>query len=83
MLPGLTGWAQINGRDNNDDHEKTRHDTYYLNNKSLRFDAKIIFRTVFKVLRAEGILEGTNILDDEEQLNDSVQQNSKSKDVSA
>ncbi|MBU3159845.1 sugar transferase [Clostridium frigoris] len=83
LLPGVTGWAQINGRDNNDDHEKTRHDVYYLDHKSLRFDAKIIFRTVFKVLRAEGILEGTRILDDEEQLHDGVQQKSKSNDVSA
>lgn len=58
LLPGVTGWAQINGRDNNDDYEKTEHDRYYLNNKSLVLDAKILFRTVFKVLKAEGILEG-------------------------
>lgn len=60
LLPGVTGWAQINGRDNNDDYEKTEHDRYYLNNKSLVLDIKILFRTVFKVLRAEGILEGGN-----------------------
>ena len=70
LLPGVTGWAQINGRDNNDDYEKTEHDRYYLNNKSLAFDMKILFRTVFKVLRAEGILEGGK-------------QNRKSKDLSA
>lgn len=58
LPPGITGWAQINGRDNNDDYEKTEHDRYYLNNKSLGFDAKIVFITAFKVLRAEGILEG-------------------------
>ena len=58
ILPGVTGWAQINGRDNNDDYEKTEHDKYYLDNKSLGLDLKIIFRTVFKVLRAEGVLEG-------------------------
>lgn len=58
LLPGVTGWAQINGRDNNDDYEKTEHDRYYLNNKSVGLDVKIVFRTVFKVLRAEGILEG-------------------------
>lgn len=60
LVPGVTGWAQINGRDNNDDYEKTEHDKYYLDNKSLGLDIKILFRTVFKVLRAEGILEGGN-----------------------
>lgn len=60
ILPGVTGWAQINGRDNNDDYEKTEHDKYYLDNKSLGLDLKIMFRTVFKVLRAEGVLEGGN-----------------------
>ncbi|MPM74664.1 Undecaprenyl phosphate N,N'-diacetylbacillosamine 1-phosphate transferase [bioreactor metagenome] len=57
LLPGITGWAQVNGRDNNNDWEKTGHDTYYLNNKSLKLDIKILVRTVFKVLRADGILE--------------------------
>ncbi|MGH4140388.1 sugar transferase [Clostridium sp.] len=60
LLPGVTGWAQINGRDSNDDNEKTELDRYYLNNKSLSLDIKILFRTVFKVLKAEGILEGGN-----------------------
>ena len=55
LLPGVTGWAQINGRDNNDDYEKTEYDIYYLNNKSFMLDIKILFRTVFKVLKAEGI----------------------------
>jgi len=57
LLPGVTGLAQINGRDNNNDYEKTRHDSDYLNNKSLWLDMRIVFRTVFKVLRAEGILD--------------------------
>lgn len=60
LLPGVTGWSQINGRDNNNDYEKTEHDRYYLNNKSLALDIEILFRTVFKVLKAEGILEGPN-----------------------
>lgn len=55
LLPGVTGWAQINGRDDNDDYEKTVHDVYYLKNKSLLLDIKILFRTVFKVIKAEGI----------------------------
>lgn len=58
LLPGVTGWAQVNGRDNNDDYEKTQHDKYYLDNKSLLLNIKILFVTVFKVLKAEGVLEG-------------------------
>jgi len=65
LLPGVTGWAQINGRDNNDDYKKTVHDVYYLNNKSLAFDLKILFRTVFKVISAEGINDdGLKSIDD-------------------
>jgi len=55
LLPGITGWAQINGRDDNDDYEKTVHDVYYLNNKSLSLDIKILFKTVFKVISSDGI----------------------------
>jgi O-antigen biosynthesis protein WbqP len=57
LLPGLTGWAQINGRDNNDDHKKTEYDVYYLKNKSFSLNVKILFKTVFKVLKAEGIVD--------------------------
>ena len=60
LLPGITGWAQINGRDHNDDAQKTELDKYYLDNKSIILDIKIIFLTVFKVLRAEGVIEGAN-----------------------
>lgn len=57
LLPGLTGWAQINGRDNNDDYEKTKYDLYYLNHKSFGLNIKILLKTVFKVLKAEGIVD--------------------------
>ncbi|MGH4120727.1 sugar transferase [Clostridium sp.] len=57
LLPGLTGWAQINGRDNNDDYKKTEYDLYYLNNKSFLLNIKILFKTVSKVLKAEGIVD--------------------------
>lgn len=60
LLPGITGWAQINGRDHNDDAQKTQLDKYYLENKSLGLDIKILFLTVFKVLRADGVIEGAN-----------------------
>lgn len=58
LVPGLTGWAQINGRDHNDDFKKTELDRYYLENKSFWLDIKIVFMTVFKVLRLEGVIEG-------------------------
>lgn len=57
LLPGLTGWAQINGRDNNDDYKKTEYDLYYLNNKSFGLNIKILLETVLKVLKAEGIVD--------------------------
>ena len=76
LLPGVTGWAQVNGRDNNDDYEKTRHDRYYVENQSLGLNIKILFMTVFKVLRAEGILEGV-------QHQNAVHEKSKSEDLSA
>ena len=55
LVPGVTGWAQINGRDDNDDRKKTEYDLYYLKNKSFLLDIKILFSTVFKVLKAEGV----------------------------
>jgi O-antigen biosynthesis protein WbqP len=57
LTPGVTGWAQINGRDANDDLEKTEYDVYYLKNKSFVLNIKILFLTVFKVIKAEGILD--------------------------
>lgn len=59
LVPGVTGWAQINGRDHNDNFQKTELDRYYLDNKSSLLDLKILFMTVFKVLRCEGVIEGT------------------------
>jgi len=58
LLPGVTGWAQINGRDQLDDYNKTYYDEEYLKNRSLVFDFKILVRTVFKVLRCDGVIEG-------------------------
>ena len=58
LLPGITGWAQVNGRDHNDDTQKTELDKYYLEHKSFILDIKILFMTVFKVLKAEGVIEG-------------------------
>jgi len=55
LLPGLTGWAQINGRDELDIATKVDYDEYYLKNQSIFFDLKILFLTFIKVLNKEGI----------------------------
>ena len=54
-MPGITGWAQINGRDNLNIEKKVLMDEFYLKNKSFKLDFKIILKTIFKVLKAEGI----------------------------
>ncbi|WP_373899181.1 sugar transferase [Haloimpatiens sp. FM7315] len=61
LVPGVTGWAQINGRDHNDDAQKTQLDRYYLLHRSINLDFKILLMTVFKVLRAEGVVEGARV----------------------
>ena len=53
--PGLTGWAQINGRDKLPIREKVSFDLYYLKNKSIFLDLKIMYLTIFKIFRKEGI----------------------------
>ncbi len=55
LTPGVTGWAQINGRDELPIPVKVEFDEYYLKNKSLLLDAKIIMVTVLKVVKREGV----------------------------
>jgi len=55
LVPGLTGWAQINGRDELPIAEKVKLDVEYLHRKSLAFDLKIIWLTFLKVLRRDGV----------------------------
>ena len=55
VLPGLTGWAQINGRDELPIPEKVRLDAEYLQRQSFFLDLKIIFLTFLKVVRRDGI----------------------------
>lgn len=57
VLPGLTGWAQINGRNNLSWEEKFRLDVWYVDHWSFWLDLKIIFLTIWKVLRREGIAQ--------------------------
>jgi O-antigen biosynthesis protein WbqP len=55
LVPGLTGWAQINGRDELPIPEKVKLDREYLNRKSLWFDIHILWLTFVKVLRRDGV----------------------------
>lgn len=55
VLPGITGLAQVNGRNLLDWEDRFKLDVYYVDHQSFLFDIKILFMTVFKVLRAEGV----------------------------
>ena len=55
LTPGLTGWAQINGRDELPIPVKVEFDEYYLKHQSLLLDLRILYATFFKVLRKEGV----------------------------
>lgn len=58
IRPGLTGWAQIMGRDELSIAEKARLDGQYLQRESLLFDTMILWKTLFCVVRQDGIKEG-------------------------
>ncbi|MBQ7725939.1 MAG: sugar transferase [Clostridia bacterium] len=58
VRPGLTGWAQINGRDELSIEEKVRFDAEYVRRMSFLFDCKCFFGSVLPVLRSEGIQAG-------------------------
>ena len=60
LVPGLTGWAQINGRDEIPLEEKVALDKEYMNMQNFWLDIKIIFMTVFKVAKSEGVSEGSS-----------------------
>lgn len=60
VLPGLTGLAQVNGRNAISWEEKFRYDVEYARHVSFMLDVRIIFRTVGKVLRHDGISSGTS-----------------------
>ncbi len=55
LKPGITGWAQINGRDEISIQEKVRLEQEYMNRMSILFDIEIIFKTFTSVLRSKGV----------------------------
>ena len=61
VRPGLTGWAQINGRNSITWTEKFNLDVWYVKNRNFLLDLKIIFLTVKKVIIKEGINQDNNV----------------------
>ena len=55
LIPGVTGWAQINGRDELPIPVKVKFDEYYLKNRGFLLDVKIMLTTVLKVINKEGV----------------------------
>lgn len=61
VRPGLTGWAQVNGRDTIDDETKVKFDTEYVNRLSFFFDCKCFFRTFRTLASFAGVAEGGGV----------------------
>ena len=55
LLPGITGWAQINGRDKLSIHEKVKLDVEYMNNQTIFLDIKILWFTIFSLTKKNKI----------------------------
>jgi sugar transferase EpsL len=60
IKPGITGWAQVNGRNAISWEEKFKLDVWYVDNVSLWLDVKILFLTIWKVFRKDGISQAGN-----------------------
>ena len=58
IYPGLTGWAQVNGRDELPIEVKAKLDGEYVQRRSFTFDVKIFFMTIFRVIKSDGVKEG-------------------------
>jgi len=65
VKPGITGWAQVNGRNAISWEEKFRYDVAYVENQSFRLDIKILWMTFFNVIRRKGISSDGNATMDE------------------
>jgi lipopolysaccharide/colanic/teichoic acid biosynthesis glycosyltransferase len=61
VKPGITGWAQVNGRNAISWEEKFRYDVDYVNRISLGLDLKIAFLTALKVIKKEGVSQEGNV----------------------
>lgn len=63
MRPGITGWAQVNGRNNTKFSERFKLDVWYVDNWSLTLDAKILLTTIKRVIRGSGVVTGQSAED--------------------
>jgi undecaprenyl phosphate N,N'-diacetylbacillosamine 1-phosphate transferase len=61
VRPGITGWAQVNGRNTVDWPQRFEMDVWYVENLSFLLDLKILWMTVLKVLKSEGVSSGTSV----------------------
>ncbi len=59
VKPGITGWAQVNGRNAISWQQKFEYDVYYVENLSFALDVKIFFLTIYKILKSEGVNQST------------------------
>ena len=64
LYPGVTGWAQINGRDELEIPDKVEFDRQYVERRSIFMDIKIVFMTAVKVFKKEGIVEGSKAMNE-------------------
>jgi lipopolysaccharide/colanic/teichoic acid biosynthesis glycosyltransferase len=62
VRPGITGWAQVNGRNAISWEQKFNYDVWYVDNVSFTLDIKIIFLTLLKVIQSEGINQNREII---------------------
>ncbi|MBC2371800.1 sugar transferase [Listeria booriae] len=79
VMPGITGWAQVNGRNNISWDRKFQLDIWYVDHHSLQMDAKIILLTVMRVFRREGITKSGHATT--EKFNEFVTQNIEGEQV--
>lgn len=61
VKPGITGWAQVNGRNAISWEQKFKLDTWYVDHRNFRLDMKILFLTFKKVVRSEGVANGQHV----------------------
>lgn len=61
VRPGITGWAQVNGRNAISWEDKFKYDVWYVENQSFLLDMKILFLTFYKVIKSEGIQNGSHV----------------------
>ena len=61
VKPGITGWAQVNGRNSITWEKKFEHDIWYIDNQSFLLDIKILWLTLVKVIKSDGVNQGENV----------------------